>query len=378
MHRTMLGYHRAATTDYVILSCLLLICLSANPIQSEELQKRPIEFKHETFGAPGLESLRREFDFDEYVTRGRTELERMLYLKNWVFSNLDFRHNYAIGNLRNALKILRLGKSGSSFHCSHFATVYLQSALSLGWTSRYFFLRNIKGEEHAVNEVWSNELSKWIFIDVTWNVHIEKDGIPLSIIEMREEWIKNGGKDVVYVFGVGPNERRYTHRDLPVERSDNNAWIWWPLDEIFITYTFEIALIGRNDFFNPDVGEGDRFWSTIYIVKDWLNSWDKNWSLRLRTDIDDMRAIYHDINRVDIYREPVDDRTLSVRLDAFGDYNFTPNFKEYLVKINGGRWQVSSERFQWALKRRKNTLQARIRNLFGVLGPVTTVEVEIN
>ncbi len=373
----MFGSHRITKISKAISVSVLLMGLLALPIQTEELQRRPIEFKHEKYGTPGLAALREEFDFDEYVAQGNSELDRMFYLKNWVFYNLDFRHNYAIGNLRNALKILRLGKTGSSFHCSHFAAVYMQSAVSLGWTSRYFFLRNIKGEEHAVNEVWSNDLVKWIFIDVTWNVHIEKDGLPLSIIEIREEWIKNGGRDVVYVFGARKNEKRYTHKDLPVERSDSNAWIWWPLDEIFITYTFEIALIGRNDFFNSNVGEGEGFWNTIYIVKDWLNSWDKNWSLRRRTDVDDMRAIYHDINRVDVYRSPIDDRTLSVRLDAFGDYNFTPNFKEFLIKENGGKWRVSPETFQWKLKRRRNTLQARIRNQFGVLGPVTTMEVEI-
>ena len=344
---------------------------------SQEKQTSPIVFFHESFDTPQLDRLKREFDFDEYASKGESELERMLLLKNWVFTNVDFKHNYAVGELRNALTILKMSKEGSTFHCSHFAAVYLQSALSLGWTARYFFLQNVKKEIHAANEIWSNELNKWIFIDVTWNVHIEKDGIPLSLLEMREEWLKNYGKDVVYVFGTGENEARYTYRDFPAERSDNNAWIWWPLDEIFITYTFEIALIGRNDFFNSNVGEGEGFWNTIYIVKDWLNSWDKNWSLRRRTDVDDMRAIYHDINRVDVYRSPIDDRTLSVRLDAFGDYNFTPNFKEFLIKENGGEWVVSPDTFQWKLKRRRNTLQARIRNQFGILGPVTTVDVEI-
>ena len=350
---------------------MLLVLLPSGVLFSEERQWQPLRFIHESHETPGLAQLRSEFDFDEYALRGTSELGQMLLLKNWVFENVDFKHNYPLGNLRNALEILRLERSGATFHCSHFAAVYMQCAVSMGWTARYFFLRNVKEEEHAVNEVWSNQLGKWIFVDVTWNVHIEKGGVPLSILEIRNEWIRNGGRDVVYVFGAGENEARYTHEDFPVERSDNNAWIWWPLDEIFITYTWEIALIGRNDFFSGRVGEGEGFWDLIYIVRDSLNDWDTGWSLRGRTDVDDMRALYHDVNRVDIHASPADEHTLAVHLDAFGPYNYSPNFQGFEIRLNGGAWKSADADFTWELNRRRNLLEARMRNRFGVSGPVT-------
>jgi len=357
-----------------VLLCILFFALSAPPdAASEEKQAGPIRFIHESADTPEIARLRAEFDFDEYAARGETELDQMLLLKNWVFENVDFKHNYGLGNLRNALRILRLARGGATFHCSHFAAVYMQCAVSMGWTARYFFLRNVKEEEHAVNEVWSNQLSKWIFVDVTWNVHIEKDSVPLSILEIRNEWIRNGGRDVVYVFGAGANEARYTHEDLPVERSDNNAWIWWPLDDIFITYTWEVALIGRNDFFTGRVGEGDGFWDLIYVIKDSLNSWDEGWSLHRRTDVDDMRALYHDINRVDVRTEPAGGRSLRVRLDAFGPYNYTPNFREFEARINGGAWRAVGPDFRWDLGRGPNVLEARVVNRFGVTRPVTRI-----
>ncbi len=364
----------ARPTLTVVLLGILVSTLSTPPAAvSEERQAGPIRFIHESAATPELARLRAEFDYDEYAARGETELEQMLLLKNWVFENVDFKHNYGLGNLRNALEILRLGRGGSTFHCSHFAAVYMQCAVSMGWTARYFFLRNVKEEEHAVNEVWSNQLSKWIFVDVTWNVHIEKDGVPLSILEIRNEWIRNGGRDVVYVFGAGANEARYTHEDLPVERSDNNAWIWWPLDDIFITYTWEVALIGRNDFFTGRVGEGDGFWDLIYVIKDSLNSWDEGWSLRRRTDVDDMRALYHDINRVDVRTEPAGGSALRVRLDAFGPYNYTPNFLGFQARTNGGEWKTVEPDFRWDLGRGPNELEVRVVNRFGVTGPVTRV-----
>ena len=362
----------------ISLSLILILFVFSVPVlfaSSEEVQTQPIRFFHESYDTPQLQTLRNEFDFDEYVSRGKSEFEQMILLKDWVFSHVEFKHNYAVGELRNAIKILRMGRKGSTFHCSHFAAVYLQSALSMGWTARYYFLQNIKQEIHAVNEIWSNDYRKWIFIDVTWNIHVEKNRVPLSLLEMREEWLKNHGMDVVYVFGAGENEIRYTFRDFPVERSDNNAWIWWPLDEIFITYTYEMALVGRNNFFSNGAGDGEEVWDNIYVLRDELNENDDTWSLRNRTDIDDMRALYHDINRVDIHPTRVTDRHLEIRLDAFGEYNFTPNFKEFLVRIDGREWKVSQDNFRWELTRRRNVLEARVRNRFGVLGPVSELTI---
>ena len=291
------------------------------------------------------------------------------------FTNVEFKHNYALAQLRNALKILRLGESGTTFHCSQFAAVFMQTAVSVGWTARYAFLRNVVAEEHAVNEIWSNDYKKWVFIDVTWNIHIEKNGVPLSLLEIRREWVRNGGKDLVYVYGSRENEARYTYMDFPIERSENNAWIWWPLDEIFMTYTYEIAMIWRNNFFSHANGDGSNIWDQILIIKDQLNQWDRRWAFRNRTAVVDMRAFYHDINRVDISYDQSVQGAVEVALDAFGEYNDTPNFKHYLVRINNGEWQVAEKEFRWNLRPHFNRLEARVRNKFGILGPISILEI---
>ncbi len=352
-----------------------LCLLVAGMVSAQEVQLKPIRFTHESYETIQLRTLRQEYDFDEAVARGNGEYDQMIRLKDWVFTNLTFKHNNKVAQLRNALDILRLGEAGSTFICSQFAAVFMQSALSMGWTARYTFLRNVVAEEHAVNEIWSNELGKWIFIDVTWNIHIEHEGVPLSLLEIRGEWIRNGGKDLVYVFGSRENEARYTYRDFPIERSDNNAWIWWPLDEIFITYTYEIALIGRNNFFSHADSSGSSIYDRIFIIKDDINRWDKRWAFRNRTDVDDVRAFYHDINRVDIAHERNGDGSVSITLDAFGQYNYTPNFKEFLVRTNGGAWKSSDSAFRWPPTRKSNVLEARIRNKFGVLGPVSRATI---
>ena len=355
----------------LLIFSILLVCIS---LPAEE-QKEPILFYHEDYGTPQLNYLLDEFDFDDTIVSAETEFEQITALKNWVFYNIDFKHNYPMGALRNALSILRYAETGKSFHCVHFAATFMQCSLSLGWTTRYMFVQNIKNELHAINEIWSNQYNKWIMIDVTWNIHIEVDGIPLSGLEIRNEWIKNNGQDLVYVFGTTENEAKYLYEDLPVSRDDNNAWIWWPLDDIYMTYFYEIAYIGRNNFFSSGDGNGSNIYDYVYIIKDELNENDYDWDFRFSEDIDDMNALYHDINRIDISYDYIDWDTVQIKLDAFGEYNYTPNLKNFLIRIDDGEWHDTSDSFFWNLNDGRNVLYSRIENKFNRLGPVYQIEI---
>ena len=54
---------------------------------------------------------------------------------------------------------------------------------------------------HGINEIWSNKFHKWFLSDAKYNHHFEKDGIPLSALEIRDEYLKNKAADVVLVKG---------------------------------------------------------------------------------------------------------------------------------------------------------------------------------
>ena len=34
--------------------------------------------------------------------------------------------------------------------------------------------------EHSVTEIWSNQHRKWVMLDPTSNMYLEKDGVPLN------------------------------------------------------------------------------------------------------------------------------------------------------------------------------------------------------
>lgn len=345
---------------------------------ASDMQSGPVAFYHESAEEPRIKQLLNEFDFSAYVSSGLTEFQEMALLKDWVYSNIPYDLNYTDSEIRDSITILRRARRGDSFICTTKSTVFVQTAVSLGWTARQVILKKQTQDEHAGNDIWSNQYRKWVYIDPTWNIHIERRGIPLSMNEIRREWLKNNGRDIVYVFGAGKKARRYTARDLPVKREDSKIWSLIPLDVAWLGYFNEIAVLGRNDFFSCCNANGSGAWDPMYVMK-MRKSWkDRFKSFFSKNNGCPPRLLFYDLNRVDIHiaqlagkkKRPAA-RTVTVRLDAFGKNNYTPNFMEYLVRINGGDWKIRGDRFTWRLEPGENVIRARIMNRFGVVGPVT-------
>jgi len=358
---------------------LLFFSNKGNTVFAADVQKKPIIFYHESFGRSELQALIKNFNFKKYISNGENEYEKMLLLKDWTYRNLLYDKSFKTQNLRNALKILRKSKKGKTFLCTNFAAVFMQCAVSMGWTSRYFFVRKPTGEQHANNDIWSNQFKKWIFIDSSWNIHVEKNNIPLSIIEIRKEWIKNKGEDLIYIYGAGEKKISYIKDDFPVKRKDSKIWKWWPIDNTWLSYTYEIALVGRNNFFSYREGDGKNIWSHMYIIKDRINKNDKKWPFRRKIPVKDPRHLFHDLNRVDIKVNKNfgsnSNRIAEVRLNAFGRNNFTPNLKKFLVSINNNNWQEKNSIFKFRLIKGKNVIRCFIVNKFGVKGPISSVKI---
>jgi hypothetical protein len=369
-----------------VLPACLLVCLVSSVAAGADYQKHPLEFRHEDFGTSELQKLRDTYDFDEYVATGKTELERMILLQDWVYTHVPYGGATKYVDLRNSLTILAKAAQGEEFWCNNMAAVYMQCAVSMGWTARYVFLRSPHGDAHVSNDVWSNELRKWIMVDATWNLHIERGGEVLSIPEIRDAWSRKTGADLVYVFGAGAGETRYTEADMPIERGDSKLWHWWPVDESWISFTHGVAYVMRNDFFAME-RNGDSIWSDIVTIRDQHNRDDAYWEFRNRPGAEDLRELYHDVNRVDVRvtpsyaltaperRKRADPAPVTLWLDAFGPNNYTPNLDHFLVQVNGDGWKRSGAELVIEPRQGVNRIRARVVNKFGVQGPVTVYDI---
>lgn len=364
----------------------LLLCFFSSTAVGADYQRKPLSFRHEDFSVRELQELRERYDFDEYVASGATELERMIRLQDWVYTKVAYGGATKYVDLRNSLTILEKASSGVEMWCNNMAAVFMQCAVSLGWTARYVFLRSPQGDAHVSNDIWSNDLKKWIMLDATWNLHLERAGEVLSIPEVRDVWHRKAGAEVVYVFGAGAHEQRYTVADMPIERSDSKLWHWWPVDETWIAFTHAVAYVMRNDFFGMESGKGGSIWSDIVTIRDAHNEGDRYWEFRERPGARNLRELYHDVNRVDVRlvpsygNEPPDPRpgakpSVALWLDAFGRNTYAPNLDHFLVQVDDGPWKESGAHFTLQPRRGVNRIRARVVNEFGVQGPVTVFDL---
>jgi len=118
---------------FLIFHCVIM---TAADIRASERQDGPIVFYHESHDEPELALLRERYDFEDYMSREDDEFQRMALLKDWVFKKLRYERNFRYHGLRNSLKILDLAKKREPMLCTNFSAVFMQCAVSMGWTAR--------------------------------------------------------------------------------------------------------------------------------------------------------------------------------------------------------------------------------------------------
>ena len=105
----------------------------------------------------------------------------------------------------------------------------------------------------------------------------------------------------------------------------------------------------------------------MFIAKDQICN-GTQWHQRINP-ADPARDPYFPINQANLTLTP-DGASIRVTVKTL-----TPNFKTFLVSIDGGEWKPTSDKFTWTPRGGENRLQVKSVNLFGVEGPISTAEV---
>jgi hypothetical protein len=216
---------------------------------------------------------------------------------------------------------------------------------------------------HGVNEIWCNKYQKWFISDAEFDGHFEKGGIPLSALEIRDEYLRNGGKDVVLVTGPGkkqaksqllfsPHTYRFVAYELTGDRHTQSGWssgalaVWE--DEYFRTHAW-------HRWSGPPGGRAPLHWALrrnffIRVAhRDWIE-WTPN-VVSVSAEIQGQAA--------------------RVRLRSH-----TPNFDRYEMLAPGGQWKKTGAEFDLKLEGPQVRREFRSVNTAGVAGPVSRVLIE--
>jgi hypothetical protein len=338
-------------------------------IENPQFRPSQIFFRFEDITSPNFVELRRRFDFAQSVKGIDDEFQRILRLRNWIFNTLRVDQTKPNPPL-DAISILAQGPAGGPFECTH--AMITQNAVmnAMGYVSRC--LQPGPGQEensylaagnHGVNEIWSNTHRKWFISDAEFDGHFEMAGVPLSALEIRDQYLKNGGRDVDLVVGpsrrkvkpqllFSPHTYRFVAYELTGDRHTQSGWssgalaVWE--DEYFRTHTWY-------RWANPPGPKAPPHWALRQnffvrtVHRDWIE-WTPN-VVSVRTEIDGGSA--------------------RVRLRSH-----TPNFLRYEVRRPGGRWDAAGDQLELKLEGPRVEREFRSVNRAEVAGPVSRVVIE--
>lgn len=142
-----------------------------------------------------LKRIRKDFNLDSIAGKSN-EISQLLSVMHWVHNIV--RHDGGSNNptLKNAIDLVNICKSENrGVNCRMMATILNECYLSMGFKSRMVTCmpKPLKFQDcHVINAVYSNQLSKWIWLDPTFDAYVmDEKGILLGLQEVRERLIND-------------------------------------------------------------------------------------------------------------------------------------------------------------------------------------------
>ncbi len=186
---------------------------------------------YEDLASSKFQTLRDKYQLDTIFHGETDEWKRILLLRNWIHNHIKI-DNYGPyagdgsveSTLDNALK-------GEGYHCGHYTAVQNAIMNAYGYVTRCLIVDTgepvdyiVGGGHHAINEVWSNQYRKWFVSDAKFDFHFEKNGVPLSALEIRDEYFRNKAADVSGKIPAGIAELK----DLSIPQfASIYTWLSW-------------------------------------------------------------------------------------------------------------------------------------------------------
>ena len=330
------------------------------PVVRNDYSRR---FAFDSYENPKLQKLRRQEHLDKVVAEGKTEFDRQVLLLDWVYRRFK-KFGAPTSDAYGALDIVNDIDAGHTFFCNHYARVMVSTAAALGWQDRLIAVRvgnNAHGSgvtEHSITEIWSNQHGKWVMFDPTFALYVEKDGMPLSAWEIRQNWFYGDPDSLDFV--IGAQRKKYKSKDMPIFMAHHPGFGDLTLAPRTID---KLAFLGYIP--NTDLMDRGPDYAKMFITKDSLCDGIR-WHLRDNPQ-DPAREPYFPLNQAALTLTPGEGMTLDVKVDTF-----TPNFAGYRWRIDGRKWRQGCPE-RWHLHKGRNCLDVVSVNKFGIEGPPSRV-----
>ncbi len=323
----------------------------------------------EDLSSPKFRKLREKYQLDTIFHGEEDEFTRILLLREWIKAMIKIEdHGDPYPGEGYVEGILDAALDGVGFHCGHFMKVQNGVMNAYGYVTRTIGagpgVEGVADGHHGINEVWVNKYNKWVLSDAKYNHHFEKNGLPLSALEVRDEYLKNEAGDIVMLKGV---DRIPTSFDEELKRSK---------ESFARTYTW-IEYHTNNDMFTvwPKHKESLTMYADDYFKN---NTWI--WGSKPHWAYDKPEFMIREPNRNAIEWTPntisskVNIENKIAHIELMSD---TPNLKEYQMKENSsGNWQKVDSSLDVDLTNNAYEIVFRTVNLADVVGPSHKVIIQ--
>jgi len=327
---------------------------------------------YEDISLARFDSLKTKYQLDTIFHGEKDEFRRILLLRNWIRQKIDindFGDPYPGNDYPQG--ILDAAMHGQGFHCGHYMMVQNAVMNAYGYVTRCLGSGpGIKGGadgHHGMNEIWLNKYGKWFLSDAKFNHHFEKNGIPLSALEIRDEYLKNRAKDILLV--KGPDREVIEIDSLKdrtgVFRKRNKEWFaqwytWLEWDKKANRFSAWPAFTTKLNMFSDDYSRKNKWY------------WDGKPHWAYNTD----QISYQDRREAIEWTPNIIQPAVTIT-DAHAKITLastTPNFKEYQVlHAPDSTWIKCDSQLNVDLEKHKEEFQFRTMNVAAVPGPVCKI-----
>jgi hypothetical protein len=321
--------------------------------------------RSEDLSSPRFRGLREKYGLDEIVKGENDEFQRILLLRHWLYKRVivDKSKPAVLGD---PLEMLAAAPEGGAYHCAHMTPMQNTILNAMGHVTRYVFAGAGQKEgrlsgAHASNEVWVNELQKWVLMDAELDAHFEMKGVPLSALEIRRELLDNNAARVFRVDGPDRIQQPREPDDSYGRTPRTYTFIsWYPEADMHTRYPQKRSL--------KEIVFADDYWRE--------HTWYRGGSRHFAYDtglfvpVADATAIYWTPNVLDV--------DVSINGDSANIviHSETPNLKEYQIRKPDGDWSPTPDAFQLPLQGPRVERQLRSVNTAGIAGPVYKLVLE--
>lgn len=359
----------------IVSICVLLTgCISRNyhavEVENPVFKPNAIFHSFEDLSSPKFSHLILKYQLDTIFHGETDELKRILLLRYWIKSVVAINDSGPYPGEGNVELMLDAALKGQKYTCGHYMVMQNAVMNAFGYVTRTMGAGpGVKGGpdgHHGIDEIWLNTYSKWFLSDNKYDHHFEKNGTPLSALEIRDEYLKNKAADIIKVKGPGrvPIDIDPETGTGKVRSAQTYTWIeWHGYNNIFTVWPNhqEFLFMYEDEYFKNNT---------------WIWAGKPHWAF----DKPEFMSLVQDRDK--IYWTP---NTIASKITINGNFahieltSETPNLKEYQMKeLPSGEWKTTGGKFDKELKEKEYEWVFRAVNLANVTGPEHRIVVKSN